>query len=315
MLMLTFFLPFARKLLEAWEEDWYANALTGVLTIVLISPFLRAMIMKKNRSEEFKALWDESNYNRPGLLFTILVRVIIALAFIFYIFHYLSHLTNAIIMTIGLVAIVVMVFSRTIKSRSIRLERLFIMNLRSRDIQAQVSGKKRPLYEGRLLDRNVHIADFEVPMNTLWMGSTLRQQNFGQKYGVHISSILRAGNRLNIPDGNYMIFPGDRLQVIGSDEQLIKFRNAIETEVIGEDLEMEHREMKLHQLIISKDCPFVGKTLEESGLRHNYNCMLVGLEEGKENLSSFSPKRKFKEGDIIWVVGEEEDLKILADIQ
>ena len=169
LLMLTFFLPFARKLLEAWEEDWYANALTGVLTIVLISPFLRAMIMKKNRSEEFKALWDESNYNRPGLLFTILVRVIIALAFIFYIFHYLSHLTNAIIMTIGLVAIVVMVFSRTIKSRSIRLERLFIMNLRSRDIQAQVSGKKRPLYEGRLLDRNVHIADFEVPMNTLWM--------------------------------------------------------------------------------------------------------------------------------------------------
>ena len=315
LLMLTFFLPFARKLLEAWEEDWYANALTGVLTIVLISPFLRAMIMKKNRSEEFKALWDESNYNRPGLLFTILVRVIIALAFIFYIFHYLSHLTNAIIMTIGLVAIVVMVFSRTIKSRSIRLERLFIMNLRSRDIQAQVSGKKRPLYEGRLLDRNVHIADFEVPMNSLWMGSTLRQQNFGQKYGVHISSILRAGNRLNIPDGNYMIFPGDRLQVIGSDEQLIKFRNAIETEVIGEDLEMEHREMKLHQLIISKDCPFVGKTLEESGLRHNYNCMLVGLEEGKENLSSFSPKRKFKEGDIIWVVGEEEDLKILADIQ
>ena len=315
MLMLTFFLPFARKLLEAWEEDWYANALTGVLTIVLISPFLRAMIMKKNRSEEFKALWNESNYNRPGLLFTILVRVIIALAFIFYIFHYLSHLTNAIIMTIGLVAIVVMVFSRTIKSRSIRLERLFIMNLRSRDIQAQVSGKKRPLYEGRLLDRNVHIADFEVPMNSLWMGSTLRQQNFGQKYGVHISSILRAGNRLNIPDGNYMIFPGDRLQVIGSDEQLIKFRNAIETDVIGEDLEMERREMKLHQLIISKDCPFVGKTLAESGLRSSYNCMLVGLEEGKENLSSFSPKRKFKEGDIIWVVGEEEDLKLLAQIQ
>ena len=73
--------------------------------------------------------------------------------------------------------------------------------------------------------------------------------------------------------------------------------------------------MKLHQLIISKDCPFVGKTLEESGLRNNYNCMLVGLEEGKENLSSFSPKRKFKEGDIIWVVGEEEDLKLLAQIQ
>ena len=39
--------------------------------------------------------------------------------------------------------------------------------------------------------------------------------------------------------------------------------------------------------------------------------MVVGLEEGKENLSQVSPKRRFQEGDIIWVVGEEEALQAL----
>ena len=310
--MFTFLLPFTRRLLPGWELHWYANAITGVITVLCISPFLRAMVMKKNHSEEFKALWRESNSNRLPLIFTILVRVGIAVAFIFYICNYLSRFTPAIMITLGLVVIVIIIMSRGIKRRSILLERLFINNLRSRDIEAQVRGKKKPLYEGKLLDRDIHIADFDVPFNSKWMGHTLRQLSLGRKYGVHISSILRGGFRLNIPDGNYIIYPGDRLQAIGSDDQLTKFRNAIESEVLGEDLELEKREMKLRQMIIAADSPFVGKTLEESGIRRLYNCMVVGLEEGKENLSPVSPTRQFEEGDILWVVGEQDDLDVLT---
>ena len=310
-LMFTFFLPFMRGLLPGWELHWYANAITGVLTVLFISPFLRAMVMKKNRSEEWKALWEESNRNHMPLLFTVLVRVVIAVCFIFYICNYLSHFTNAIMITIGVVAVTVMVFSRSIKRRSILLERLFINNLRSRDIEAQVHGKKRPLYEGKLLDRDIHIADFTVPSNSMWMGSTLKELNLGKRYGVHISSILRGGFRMNIPNGDYLIFPGDHLQVIGSDEQLSRFHHDLESDLISEDLELENREMKLHQLIIGPNSPFVGKTMQESGIRSIYSCMVVGLEEGKENLSPVAPTRRFQEGDIIWVVGEEESLKAL----
>ena len=310
-LMFTFFLPFMRKLLPGWELHWYANAITGVLTVIFISPFLRAMVMKKNRSEEWKALWAESNRNRLPLLFTILVRATVAVSFIFYICHYLSRFSNAIMITLGVIAVALMILSRTVKRRSIVLERLFVNNLRSRDIEAQVHGKKRPLYEGRLLDRDIHIADFEVPFNSMWMGSSLKELNLGKKYGIHISSILRGGLRMNIPDGDYVLFPCDRLQVIGSDEQLANFSHALETDIIQEDLKLENREMKLRQVIISETSPFVGKTLEESGIRSIYGCMVVGLEEGKENLSSVNPKRRFQEGDIVWLVGEQESLSSL----
>ena len=267
--------------------------------------------MKKNHSEEWKTLWAESHRNHLPLLFTILVRMVIAIAFIFYICNYLSRFSSALMITIGVVVVLLIIFSRTVKMRSITLERLFIQNLRSRDIQAQVHGKKRPLYEGKLLDRDIHIADFQVPFNSMWMGQRLKQLNLGQKYGVHISSILRGGIRINIPDGDYIIFPGDVLQAIGSDAQFTDFRQALENEVFGEDFDIERKEMKLRQLVISENSPFVGKSLIESGIRDQYSCMVVGLEEGKENLSPYRPTRKFQVGDIIWVVGELESLEVL----
>ena len=313
-LMFTFVLPFMHRVLPGERLYWYANALSGLLTILLVAPFLRAMVMKKNRSEEFKSLWAENNRNRLFLLVSILVRALIAMGFIFYICHRLSHFGPAVLITLALVAVVLMVLSRRIKHNSIMMERLFINNLRSRDIEAQVHGKKRPLYEGKLLDRDIHIADFDVPLDSLWMGHTLRQLNLGSQYGVHVSSILRANNRLNIPDGDYIIFPGDRLQVIGSDEQLSKLQQAIQKERIPQDSDLEKRQMRLHQLILGPGSPFIGKTLAESGIRSQYSCMVVGLEEGKENLSHVNPKRRFREGDILWLVGEKEALEVLSKL-
>ena len=307
-LMFMFFHPFMAKMLP---QSWYASAVTALLSVTLIAPFLRAMVVKKNRSEEWKALWAESNRNHMPLIFTFVVRVVIAASFVFYILHHMFDFGFVIMFFAGVGIVFLMVFSRSIKHNSIMLERLFINNLRSRDIEAQVHGKKRPLYEGRLLDRDIHIADFEVPGNSQWMGQTLRQLNLGQKYGVHVSSILRGGFRLNIPDGDFIIFPHDRLQVIGSDDQLAKFSAAIEGETLDEDAELEKREMKLRQIIIGGDSPFIGQTLKDSDIRRKYSIMVVGLEEGEENLSPFRPDRKFQEGDIVWVVGEQESLDAL----
>jgi CPA2 family monovalent cation:H+ antiporter-2 len=313
-MMFTFVLPFMRGIMPGWELHWYANGVTGVLTVLVIAPFLRAMVMKKNRSPEFRALWAESTRNRMPLIFTIVVRLVIAISFIFYICNYLSRFTNALMITIGVLVIMLIIFSRWVKHRSITLERLFVQNLRSREIDAQVHGKKRPLYADRLLDRDIHIADFEVPSDSLWMGKSLKELNLGQKYGVHVSSILRSGWRVNIPDGDFVIFPGDVLQAIGSDEQFSVFREALERERMGVDPDVEKRQMMLRQLVIGGDSPFVGKTLIESGIRDLYSCMVIGLEEGKQNLSAFPPHRKFQEGDIIWVVGEQESLNALLSV-
>ncbi len=306
-IMLQFFLPLSRKMLGHWP----GNALCGILTIIFIAPMLRAMVMKKNHSEEFKALWTENRINRFPLLFTVILRILVACCFIFYICNYLTRFTNALMFTIAIAIIVMMVMSRGLKKRSIRLERLFIQNLKSREIAARVEGKRRPLFEGHLIDRDIHIGTFVVPDDSTWEGRILKDLQFRQRFGVHLSSIIRGSQRLNIPNGSTILFPGDMLHVIGDDEQLQKFSNAIHSELIPEDPEIEKRDMKLHQLILNEGHPLVGMKLKESGIRDVYNCMVVGLEEGQEKLTIIDPSHEFAAGDIIWLVGEEESLRKL----
>ena len=310
-LMFTFVLPFMRQILPGWKLHWWANGITGVATVAMISPFLRAMIMKKNHSPEFHSLWARSRLNRLPLIFTVLFRIAVAAAFLFYICNYLSRFANALIITLALVAIILMIMSRRLKHHSIRMERMFIQNLRSRDIEAQVHGKKKPLFEGHLLDRDIHISNFEVPEGSAWAGQRLSQLRIGSRFGVHVSSILRGLQRINIPGGSTVLFPGDRIQAIGNDDQLRAFATALKNELVAEDPEIEKREMHLRQVIIGTGSPFIGKTLRESGFRDIYNCMVVGIEEGKENLTLIDSGRLFEQGDIIWVVGEEGDLERL----
>ena len=312
-LMFTFVLPFMRSLFPGWRLHWYANAITGLLTIIIIAPFLRAIVMKKNHSNEWRRLWVESSINRIPLLFTIFVRFVIALGFIFYICNYLTRFTNALMIIIGVVVVSLMIASRWTKKRSIKMERVFIHNLRSRDIMAQVNGEKKPLYEGHLLDRDIHISEFEVPVDSTWGGKSLQQLHLRQRFGIDMSSIMRGSQRLNIPNGETIMFPGDKLQVIGNDEQLQKFATSIAQDIYPEDLEIEKREMKLRQLIISSKSEFCGKSLIESGIRDKYNCMVVGLEEGQENLTKIAPSYVFQKGDILWIVGEESDLQKIME--
>lgn len=307
--MLTFALQFFRHILP----HWWANGATAILTLVCISPFMRALVMKNNHSEEFKELWTESRLNRLPLIFTVLFRVTIAAAILFYVCNYLARFANAIVITLAMTIIIIMVLSRRLKKSSIGMERRFIANLHSREVKAQVEGKSKPLFEKNLVERDIHVSDVDVPTDSSWAGKTLGELKLSSRFGVYVSSILRGHKRINIPGGHTIIFPNDRLQAIGNDEQLQVFAQAIRTDVEAEDTQVELREMKLQKVKLGKDSPFIGLTLKESGIRERYNCMVVGVEEGQDSLTCINPNREFAAGDIIWVVGEKASIKSLPD--
>ena len=313
-IMFSAALPICRDLSIKWTgSHWIGNAVCGFLTIVFIAPFLRSIVMKQNHSEAFKALWTDRRINRLPLTATILARVLIALSFIFYVCNYLTRFKNALMIAVAIGLLILMLLSRWLKKRSITLERLFIQNLQSRDIEAQKQGKKKPLFANHLIDRDIHIANLELPDDSLWAGKTLYSLKLRNRFGVHISSILRGSKHINIPNGSTILFPGDKLQAIGNDEQLTKLSKAINAELQPEVTNIEKHEMKLRSFTISKTSPFIGKTLKDSGIRDEYNCMVVGVDEGQKNLTLITPSRCLQAGDVLWVVGEEKNLeRILA---
>ena len=313
-IMFSAALPICRDLSIKWTgSHWIGNAVCGFLTIVFIAPFLRSIVMKQNHSEAFKALWTDRRINRLPLTATILARVLIALSFIFYVCNYLTRFKNALMIAVAVGLLILMLLSRWIKKRSITLERLFIQNLQSRDLEAQKQGKKKPLFANHLIDRDIHIANLELPDDSLWAGKTLYSLKLRNRFGVHISSILRGSKHINIPNGGTILFPSDRLQAIGDDEQLTKLSKAMKAELQPTITDIEKHEMKLRSFTISKTSPFIGKALKDSGIRDEYNCLVVGVDEGQKNLTLITPSRCLQAGDVLWVVGEEKDLeRILA---
>lgn len=308
-LFLHFIVPLATDMLG----DLWGRILGAVLTITAIAPFLRAMIMKKNRSEEFKSLWSDSRFNHAPLISIILLRIVIAIGFIVFIIENLFRASAALMVGIAIIVVCAMILSRFLKKQSIVLERTFVRNLHYKEIQQEYLGEKQPEYAGRLLDRDLHLSDFLIPAESAWAGKTLRELDLGKKYDVHVASIIRGKHRLNIPDGNTCIFPNDLIQVIGTDEQLSLFASVAEKAIHtydGEDF--GKHEMKLKQFVVAKDSPFVGHSIIECGIRNKYHCLVVGIESAREDvLRTPQVHMPLKEDDVVWVVGEEDDLNQL----
>ena len=308
-LFLHFIVPLATDMLG----DLWGRILGAVLTITAIAPFLRAMIMKKNRSEEFKSLWSDSRFNHAPLISIILLRIVIAIGFIVFIIENLFRASAALMVGIAIIVVCAMILSRFLKKQSIVLERTFVRNLHYKEIQQEYLGEKQPEYAGRLLDRDLHLSDFLIPAESAWAGKTLRELDLGKKYDVHVASIIRGKHRLNIPDGNTCIFPNDLIQVIGTDEQLSLFASVAEKAIhTYDDEDFGKHEMKLKQFVVAKDSPFVGHSIIECGIRNKYHCLVVGIESaGEDVLRTPQVHMPLKEDDVVWVVGEEDDLNQL----
>ena len=128
---------------------------------------------------------------------------------------------------------------------------------------------------------------------------------------------MRGTRRINIPGGDERIYPNDRLQVIGTDEQLATLGKAMsrleEETKDNEQQNWEHQEMRLKQFIIDADSPFLDKSIRHSGIRNQYNCLIVGIEKADGTLMSPDADEVLHQGEVIWVVGEEKDVAHLLD--
>ena len=283
-----------------------------IITIIVIAPFLRALIMKKNHSPEFRSLWADNRFNHAPLISVILLRIVIAMGFIIFIIEELFHASAALIVGIAIVLVCGIIFSRFLKKQSIVLERTFMKNLNSKELQEEDTRTKQPDYAGKLLERDLHLSDFEVPADSLWTGKTLKELAWGKKYDVHVASVIRGNYRINIPGGDLQIFPNDTLQIIGTDKQLATFAQLMKEVRQTKDTDFSKHEMKLKQFAIDKKSSLIGHSIVENGIRSQFHCLVVGIETNGSNLlHTPDPKEPLKENDVMWVVGEETDLNKL----
>ncbi|MDR2947645.1 MAG: cation:proton antiporter [Prevotella sp.] len=284
--------------------------LAAAITLTLMAPFLRAIMMKKNRSEEFKNLWKDNRLNRGALISLIVFRIIICITLVLMVLIPLFPRLTVLMVIISLIVVTLIIFSQGFKTQSRRIEARFLENLNLKQKLDEKKAAILPTVANDLRSKNIHIEEFEISQSSPSIGKTLRELNFRQKTGVNIVTIIRGSKKINIPDGNDRIYPFDKLVVSGSDEEMQKLSQYLEDkrEQASHMEEEAQYHISLSQFLIEPECPLIGETIAGAGIREKTECMVIGIDRGEESIINFTPSFMFEEGDIIWLAGEKDKL-------
>lgn len=287
------------------------------VSVLLMSPFIRALVAKKNHSKEYRYLWALKKTNWIPLVLLTLVRVMLSIGFIsFVLYSVFNHVGIILVFSVSALLICLMMFSKLLKMQSIKLERRFISNLNLREHELQRAKEERSAFDSSQLERSLsmydlHLADFTVSADAPCCGKSLIELNYRTRFGVHVMSIMRGSRRINIPGGKEMIFPCDKILALGTDEQLQSFKGELEFDDSCRLDAGNMKEVSLEQIEITKGSSLIGVSIRESGIRDSAKCMVVGIERNACSMVNPDVKTEFMAGDIVWIAGEKDKIEEL----
>lgn len=289
----------------------WVNLAMCLATLLLMTPFLWALISNKyNSSAIFLKLWEDENYNHGRLVALVLFRVSVAIFFISAVVISYFHLNIGIGVVIAVAVVALILILREDLTQYSRLETHFLTNLNLRE---EVAKKHHPLktsFNSEFNNKDIELTSVLVSPYSWYIGKSLGELSFRQKFGVNVVAIVRGDLKIYIPKSSERIYPQDKLAVVGTDRQLQKFRDEIENPQGAPDTEEMHQEMNLHSFTVSEAFHFLDKSIVQSRLGEKYDSIVVAIERNGE-LVPLDKDTTFLLGDLVWFVGEREKVRQL----
>ena len=131
-----------------------------------------------------------------------------------------------------------------------------------------------------------------------------------ERYGVTVTIIERADQRILAPTRDEFLLPGDKLFLIGTDDALTRARALIEAQP-QQDMPPLSESFGLSSITLLPSDRFVNKTIRECGIRESIDGLIVGLERNGNRYLSPDSSMMLLPRDLIWVVGDRMLIKSL----
>lgn len=289
----------------------WVNLAMCLATLLLMTPFLWALISNKyNSSAIFLKLWEDENYNHGRLVALVLFRVSVAIFFISAVVISYFHLNIGIGVVIAVAVVALILILREDLTQYSRLETHFLTNLNLRE---EVAKKHHPLktsFNSEFNNKDIELTSVLVSPYSRHIGKSLGELSFRQKFGVNVVAIVRGDLKIYIPKSSERIYPQDKLAVVGTDQQLQKFRDEIESPQGVPGTEEMYQEMNLHSFTVNEAFHFLDKSIVQSRLGEKYDSIVVAIERNGE-LVPLDKDATFLLGDLVWFVGEREKIRQL----
>ncbi len=287
--------PLLREYLEKPEA---ANPIGLLVALLLSAPFFWAMI-RSNRKPSAPSSTTNLSANRMATITSTVARWFLAVFILAILSTQFIAIRFAIFIFIGLSLALLFMFSRELEGVYEKLEGRFFKNLDGPTDPALASMPP-------LAPWDAHLVALEVDPHSDFVGKTLEQLKIREQFGVTIALIERGHKKLAAPGRNAMVFPYDKIFVIGNDEQILKFKTKAENNHHDSHAHASHEEFNyvLFPYFVAPDSPFTGKTIRDSGVREKSHGLIVGVERDGHRILNPDSSMIITASDTLWIVGE-----------
>ena len=280
------------RMLEFVEIRHNAKLFCELLAILISSPFIWGMLFSYRHAK----IPDYAKTGLNPIVFGVWFLTLAEVIFLSVVnFH--TWVTTAVLLSI---AIIFFIVSYRHLERSYHwFERQLVSNIGPKS-------PKKSRYQD-LAPWETHFVEMDVGWKSPFVGKTMGDAQIRQRYGVNIVAIHRGPNIILAPRGEEFILSGDKLIVLGNDEQIDEFRKwvTITAPVIGEQVDVT-KDFVLKPVLLDASHPFVGKTIRQSQIREQSQGLVVGLERGNQRILNPAPDTVLHADDLILLVGAQE---------
>ena len=295
----SYLMPFIMKLLGSGT---WARLACLLVSLAIVSPFIISIIMPSVRKTEYEQL-VETNGSVSYVPFVVMVIIsaVLSISYVASILDGVYPSAPSVIAAIVLLAVTIFILTvvpTPLHKRILNMEKRFISNINERE-------NRRTGHENNLVS-DLHLAYMKVGYDCPFVGEKLRNLDLRTRYGVNLVSIQRDNKLHPVPSGDMRIFPGDSLGVIATEDEIQRLLPLVEAQ--NEHAETPIDEVKFIHFSIGAKSPIIGVKLEDTRLREDYGALLVAVQRGKDEYISPTLDLTFKEGDILWIVGNPKKL-------
>lgn len=287
-----------------WISGSVGSFVVALLALAAISPFWWMLTAKKINKPSYTQLWLNKNNRGPIIMLEIL-RVSIGIILIGVLFVQFFSTAIAFSLAAGIMLIVGFVFSRKLHAFTLRIEKRFYHNLYLRESMQPKS------VVSHLLPWDAHLAYVDIEPNSKWLGKPLGELQLRERYGINIAMIERGNQTLMVPGKNERLFPYDRIALIGTDEQITQFKEALAATAVPQTQTLAVSAVALVQFKVNPGFVYLGKSIRESALRERSQGLVVGIERNGQRYLNPESTWVFQLDDVVWIVGDESKMKAL----
>jgi CPA2 family monovalent cation:H+ antiporter-2 len=281
------------------QDSKSGNAIAALITLILLSPFLWALSLRRVAVKEVAILLEQKKHQGP-IIMLVLFRIVLTLFYIGFILN--TFFSSGVAVVAFLIAIgAYILFPKRLHAVYNKIEGHFISNFNDREIRKE---NKR---QSTLSPWDGHMAEFEIAKESNLAGKTLEELSIREQFGINIAAIRRGEVLINIPIRTERLFPGDEISVIGTDEQVKEFKVYLDKNEIDRPEIVEQTDIILQKLEL-KNRVCIGKSIRESQIREKTHGIIVGIERNGKRILNPESNIVLEDSDILWIAGEKKKI-------